>query len=230
MRLKLDGPCILRDKDGNEVAKLLALTLEVSTGGRGAGVDVEIAFDGAVDEGTQTTMVARDTTSKPKFDAPREVWAEYVRVMSPRDAGLHEQERKLIRDALKVATIEECKSAIRGCAASDFHMKRGPRTGSRKFNRLSDILKGKRGGKTTREQIDMFLEIAEKAGVKSGVTSVDPGRLSRAKRDVLDATEFPGDPRIVEKADEARQWLQEHGIKVEQDGSRTTFVLPEETA
>jgi hypothetical protein len=190
----------------------------------GGGADVEVGL------GDQDTLLGMGGGvgggGERPFDAPLEVWNEYVRVMKPRDAGLHEQERKLIRDALKVATLDECKGAIRGCYASDFHMKRNGKGGSRKFNRLSDILRGKQGKKTTREQIDFLLEIAEKAGVKSGVSSVDPARLRAAKRDVLDAHEFPGDTRIVERGAQAKAWLQEQGYKVEQEGERITFVPP----
>lgn len=164
-----------------------------------------------------------------KFDPALEVWKHYAQVMKPRDGGLHDQERKLINQALKVATLDECKRAIDGCYASDFHMKRNGKGASRKYNRISDILKGKQGKKTTREQIDMFLEIAERSGVKSGVASVDPGRLRSAKRDVWDAQEFPGDARIVERAQAARQWLAEQGYGIEQQGEQITFVPPATT-
>lgn len=230
VRLQIGKDRKLRDRHGKVYGEVVSMSVDIdlaafADGGKGADVEVDppgLTLD--VNDGAQTTLVARAT--REKFDPAFEVWAHYVQVMKPRDAGLHAQERKLINAALKVATIDECKRAIDGCYASDFHMKRNGKGASRKYNRISDILKGKQGKKTTREQIDMFLEIAERSGVKSGVASVDPGRLRAAKRDVWDAQEFPGDARIVERAQVARQWLAEQGYGIDQQGEQITFVPP----
>jgi hypothetical protein len=138
--------------------------------------------------------------------------------MHPRKSTLDAEGQRIIRDALKVATVQECQRAIIGCEASDFHMKRGryaQRPGP-KHNALSKILKGKRSGRTTREQIDLFLEIADRAGAASGgVPSADPAKVSQAKRDVLTAWEFPGDDHSVRRGEEAKRWLEIHGWQVE---------------
>lgn len=116
----------------------------------------------------------------------RAVWDHYATVMNKR-REMNAEDRNIIRAALKVATIEDCKLAIDGCAASDFHMKRGNYEGRSgpKYDKLSQILRGKRGGKTTREQIEMLAEIAKEAAsdpVPEEPVSDDPHGLKRGGR------------------------------------------------
>ncbi|HXR31467.1 MAG TPA: helix-turn-helix domain-containing protein [Solirubrobacterales bacterium] len=94
------------------------------------------------------------------------VWATYVKSMNPRGRGreLDPEARKLIREALKVADVEELQRAIETCARSDFHMKRGKyknRQGG-KYNALAQIIKARRGrNETTRSRIEWWLDRAE---------------------------------------------------------------------
>lgn len=155
------------------------------------------------------------------------VWAHYVEVMKPRKREPDPEGRKIIRDALNVATVVECCRAIDGCASSDHHMGRALGT-RRKYNSLSQILKAKRAGgpygaqgQTTRERVDFFLDLAEKAGLPSGVTSADPARLRSAKREVLDAWEYPGDESVVRRGEESAAWLEQQGIQVLEDPTET---------
>lgn len=160
----------------------------------------------------------KESDDSQKDDPVADVWATYVEVIRPRQRDLDPGGRKIIRDALKVASVDECKRAILGCSKSDWHMGRDPRTNGRSYKQLSQILKGKRGGRTTREQIDLFLEIADKAGLTTGrLPSADPAKVSQAKRQVLTAWEFPGDEHSVARGTEAKRWLAEHGWKVEPD-------------
>lgn len=105
------------------------------------------------------------------------VWATYVKNMNPRGRGreLDPESRKLIRDALKVADVEELQRAIETCARSDFHMKRGKhktRPGG-KYNALAQIIKARRGrNETTRSRIEWWLDRAEE--------------LDAGKKDVFD--------------------------------------------
>jgi hypothetical protein len=152
------------------------------------------------------------------------VWAAYVEEMAPRRSDLDPESRRIIRDALKLADVEECKRAIVGCRASAFHMGENDRRKS--YNALSQILKGKRGGRTTREQVDFFIEIADKSGAaRAGVPSADPFKVQRAKADVIAAWEFPNDDRVAESARTAREWLARHGWLVEfrQSDGHPTF-------
>lgn len=104
--------------------------------------------------------------TQPKGGAAKgdadEVWEHYVEVMQPRRTDLMPQERSLINGALKVATKDELKFAITGCSCSPHHMGKNDRR--KKYNALSQIIKGKQGGKTQREQIDMMIGYAESAG------------------------------------------------------------------
>lgn len=148
------------------------------------------------------------------------VWATYVEVMKPRRTVAGEEERRLIRDALKVATVVECRGAIRGCRASAFHM--GENDRRKPYNRLSHILKGKRGTRTTREQIDLFLDIADRTGGLAG-PSASAAKVSKAKDEVLAALAHPSDERVVKRGASAREWLMEHGWRIETVDGRTRF-------
>lgn len=104
------------------------------------------------------------------------VWEHFVEVFNPRNAEADEGQRKIIRDALKVATVEECNRCIDACFASDFHQRRGSgKVAGRKHNRISDILKPKRAGQygsgyTQRERIDFWLDRAEEKPSPAGPT------------------------------------------------------------
>lgn len=94
----------------------------------------------------------------------RQVWQTYVEVMKPKRTKLDEDTRRIISNALKVATAEECCTAIRACEASDYHMKRGTHTTRRgqRYNRIGQILKPRpQRGETQRDRIDFWLERAE---------------------------------------------------------------------
>lgn len=106
--------------------------------------------------------------------AEGEVWTHYLSAFNPRRKEPDEGQRKIIADALKVATVEECCKCIDACAASDFHQQRGDgQKAGRKHNRIGDILKPKRAsqygnGYTQRERIDFWLDRATESGGMSG--------------------------------------------------------------
>lgn len=209
VRFNAAAPATFRARDGSEI-RVTSLTLEVPDASAGRGT-----IGGVVVPGEEQQQVGREDPIAPQLDDVRRVWACYVDTMEPRHTELDPESRAVIRDALKVASADECCTAILGCKASAFHM--GDNDRRRKFNRLTQILKGKRGGKTTREQIDMFLETAEKRGVQSDGTSADPAMVSQRKREVLDAYEFPGDEVVVERAKGSAAWLRDQGWLVEYD-------------
>lgn len=214
-RFTINDEGVLVDRHGYELGQVVGITIDVRDRGplRGVGLsDVDV-------EGQQ------QQPPSPSGDVEI-VWEHYVEVMEPRQTTLPPAERTLIRDALKVATAAECNRAIDGCKASAFHM--GQNSRGKKYNKLSQILKGKRGIRTTREQIDLFLDIAEKAGVSTSGSSVDPARLAEAKRNVLTGWEFPGSRQAQEMATMSAAWLAQHGYRVEPDpDGRPTFVLGE---
>lgn len=173
----------------------------------------------------------RDGESEGKGDDAADVWAAYVEAMEPRDKALHPAERKLINEALRVATKDECVRAVWGCRSSAFHM--GDNNKHRKYNRLSHILKGKRGLRTLREQIDFFIDLAEKNRVgdtsgRSNVT-VDPSKLERSRRAVYRAWEMPHSEHAQEQAADAERWLNEHGWRVVRSGNDRPKIEREDT-
>lgn len=107
---------------------------------------------GLFDDTTDGAPVVEDTEERVTA-----VWGCYVETMAPRRTDLLPAERKIIKDALKAATANECCMAIIGCSRSAFHM--GDNDRKRKYNRLSQILKGRQGKETTRERIDYFIDI-----------------------------------------------------------------------
>lgn len=227
-RLKVNEKAELVDRDGAVVGKIVGMTLDVEWGDIGGLKNppqtTTDGVDGGPGEGGETDLVR----------AVNKVWGHYHAVMGPRSDAPDGEQRRIIRDALKVANgsnydekADELCRAIDGCARSAFHMGQNER--KKKYNRLSQILKGKRGGKTTREQIDMFLEIAENSGLQSHVTSATHARVQQARRDVLDGWEFPNDERVVGRANEAKAWLKEQGWKIEyEENGRPTFTEPAE--
>ena len=141
---------------------------------------------------------------------------------------LPNQERKVILAALKVASPDELIISINECWKSDFHMKRREyqdRDGQR-YDKLTQIIKGRQGKETTRERIDFWLERAETSGVAgSGVPSADPAVIARRKQDVQRGHRLSGDPKAVEKAEEAEAWLKKYGIETirEREDGYPTF-------
>jgi hypothetical protein len=163
-----------------------------------------------------------------------DVWSHYVEVMKPRRKQIDPEARRIILDALKVATAEECNGAIDGCKSSAFHM--GDNDHGRKYNSLSQILRAKRpnprlpNGRTVRESIDLFLEYAESQGVESTSVSVDPDRLVEAKLNVLTAHDYPGNELARKNGEMSVGWLARHGYHVGTDPvtGRPTFHLESE--
>lgn len=161
VRYNVNDDGMLVDRDGNVLGRLTSLTIDTaeksevaasSLGAMGEQFGLELG-EGSKDEGPPTPSAV---------DSVDDVWEHYVATMQPRNTTLNPQERRLIREALKVATTDELKLAITGCRQSAFHMGQNDR--NRKYNRLSQIIKGRVGKETTRERIDYFIDIAVKAG------------------------------------------------------------------
>jgi hypothetical protein len=158
-----------------------------------------------------------DKPSSLVQEAIEKVWRHYVTRPGKRERPLPDEERKVIRNALKVATVDEIIYAIDRCWESDYHMKLGryrDRDGP-KYNRLSQIIKGRQGKETTRERIEFWLEREpETSGVAgSGFPSVDPAVIARRKQDVQRGHRLKGDRIAMKKAEEAEAWLRKHGYE-----------------
>lgn len=165
------------------------------------------------DYGESSSSLGEEQTTEQLPPSPKQalaasinlIWAHYVEVMHPRSDEIDPQARGVIRDALAVASEEECLRAIDGCKASPWHMGENP--GAKKYKLITQILKGKTNGKTTREQIDMFLDYAESAnGPPIGIS---PGRMKHLK-DAIATYVQTGAER--ERAQRARTTLVEAGV------------------
>jgi hypothetical protein len=214
-RFQLSDEGKLVDRRGYELpmvvfarSPLLGCVLEVTTedvaliegvvGGRGAAVDVEVGVD------------VEERKERHPLTPTNRIWSFYVETMKPRRKELGPQERQVIERALKEATEEECIRAIRGCAKSRWHM--GDNDHGKKYNQLTNILKGKRNGRTLREQIDLMLDI-DKANDSAELPSGELAEIEAAKRTIRQYAAYIGElpQRFVA---EAREKLMAHGIEV----------------
>lgn len=181
-------------------------------------------------DGSQLFPTQPATPSRDGTDAIREqvdaVWTHYVAVMEPRQALAGEEERRIIRAALRVASVDECNGAIDGCKASDWHM--GANRRQRKYNALSKILKGRRGMETTRERIDFFLDLAGTSAGGASIPSADRAIVAQRQQDVQRGHRLADSPEAVEKAKRSEAWLRQRGIETvrrESDGYPTFRAL-----
>lgn len=209
----------LEARDGTVLGRIVGITIESkSVGTIGEAFSSKENPHGGVGEIEPPTLLPTPVV---------EVWQTYVEIIKPRRTELDAGSRQTITQALKVRNVTECKRAIVGLSLSDWHMGRDPQTHGKSYKQLSHVLKGKRGGRTTAEQIDFFIDIADKAGVGSeGVPVVDHLKLSRAKAAVITAWEFPADERAAAAGDAARRWLGDHGIAVEMSGTGLELGRP----
>lgn len=195
-------------------------TPDDSGGLKGEGVEVDSenqrqqVLEGS---GEPFSPFSKPEGSDAKAMAVNLVWAHYVKVMEPRSDIAGEDARRIIRNALKVATVEECKRAIDGCAASEFHMGKNER--QKKYNKIGQILKGRpRRNETTRDRIDFFLDKADASALGiAEIPSVDAAIVMQKVSEVRHAHRVPDDQEVVERAEQAQEWLQTHGIQTVRD-------------
>lgn len=153
----------------------------------------------------------KGTVKNPKEPGVDRVWERYAAVMEPRRKEPGADERKIIREALKVATVEECERAIDGCGASAFHM--GDNDKGRKYNALSQILRGKRGRQTVRERIDYFIDLAEKGGRVTAQFPSEDRALVMERIAEVQRGHRSQNADTVQRAKDAEAWLRQRGIK-----------------
>jgi hypothetical protein len=185
---------------------------------RGITPDVSAGKDSLVDQLAVALRAGRSRLGA-QVDA---VWSAYVAAMKPRRTAAGEAERRIIRAALKEATVDECVTCIKACAASDYHMKRGEHAKRKggKYNSLGKILKPRpRNGETQRSRIDWWLDKEISTGV-AGFPSADPAIVRQHQLEVQRG-HGSDDTDAVRKAKDAEAWLAKHGIETtrrESDG------------
>jgi hypothetical protein len=120
------------------------------------------------------------------------LWATYVAVMKPPPRGqvLHRDDRAILREVVKVADVAEAEIAIRECAASDFHMKRGKHRDRKggKYKSIGKIFKPRpTKGETWRSRIEWWLEkAAEREAGKTPQYDVN-AEFDRIRKEQKDA-------------------------------------------
>lgn len=255
-RFNVEAGGTLRTRDGQVLGKITAVTIELApeveealgfasgAGAMGAAVPIpgQASLGGSkASPGGGAGEDGFGGDVQVAADPVVAVYLHHCETMGRRPrAVVPAEERRIIREALKVAgetneiteplALEECKLAITGCSKSDFHMgKADPsryRGRRRAYNEISNILKGKRGVRTTLEQIRFFVDIARSSGDEVAVSSATGARLAAAKRDVLTAFEFPGDEMAQRRGEEARAWLVEQGWVIQPTPEGPRFHPP----
>jgi len=174
--------------------------------------------DGATEPQTASAGAPEAATLLPSRSevsaAIDRVWAAYVAVMDPRQKQVGDDERLVIRAALKVATPEELIVCIVTCEESDYHMKRGQHANRKggPYKSLAKILKPRpRREETQRSRIDWWLDRANSSGV-AGFPSADAAIVGQRQLEVQRGHQSD-DPEMVKKADDAEAWLATHGIE-----------------
>lgn len=209
-RFTIDDEGNLVDRHGYVLGKVVGLTLDMPVtavaemeggGGKGAGVGVDLQ---RLEEDHPVSP-----TNSNSDDPVERIWAVYVETMKPRRAKLDPQARTLIKDALKVAKEAECIGAIRGCRKSRHHM--GDNDRGKKYNTISHILRGKRGIRTTREQIDLMLSYDE-ASVSGEIPSGVAAEIQAAKRTVRQYAPFANNEHAQQLAKAAMDTLKRYDI------------------
>jgi hypothetical protein len=107
----------------------------------------------------------------------RQVFEHWQRVMSSPRSKLDGNRRTAISRGLRDYGLEQCLRAIDGCAASDFHMGRDPKTGGKKYNDLSLIFRNA-------EKTEGFIARAQPA-YTAAVAPTQPGNLEEHREAVL---------------------------------------------
>lgn len=221
-RFTLDDDGRMVDRHGYELpmavfsrSPLLGVVLEVTAEDvaliEGRGGTSKEGGSKALDLETSKTIHPVDPSNGKSIvsEQIRVVWAFYVQTMKPRRTELDPQTAAVIRDALKVANSEECIGAIRGCSKSSHHM--GDNDRNKKYNSISHILRGKRGIRTTREQIDLMLtydDERDSAALPSGVSA----EILTAKRTIRQYAPFTANSHAQQLATAAMDKLIRYDI------------------
>lgn len=226
----------LKDSSGAVIGRLVSLTIDVDApvGGRRRGGTIGGSGGGGSEVNQQplSSDVAEEPTAERGVGRTidpdvADVWAHWCEQRKPRRTDLESSQAKLIRRALNADfTVDELKRGINGLLKSDWHRE------NRKLH-LSSLLATRPGGPTLGDQVESFIELAERSSTASGARNARSGgegvssdAVARAKGEVLRAWEMPDNTQAHEQAQAAVDVLRRHGIDVvpNPDG-RPTFEV-----
>jgi hypothetical protein len=141
-----------------------------------------------------------------------EVWEHYVRVMAATRQELNAVRLRVIRNALKVRSVAECKRAIDGLRVSPWH--NGENDNGTKYLDIRYALKGLKNGESDDERIDSMGERAPAHGLAPNLPRNVAIRLDNYQRYLAS-----GKTREKRRSLESRAELEEMGYTVtELDG------------
>lgn len=141
-------------------------------------------------------------------DPVQEVWGHYVTVFKAERQTLDSTRRTLIKNALKVRSVAECKRAIDGLHASPFH--NGENDRQTKYLDIRFALKGNsQRGESNQERIDKMGELAPAHGLAPGLERKVAIRLDNYRRFLAS-----GKTREARRSLESKAELEEMGFAV----------------
>jgi hypothetical protein len=124
-----------------------------------------------------------------------------------------EDDRREVRAALEIKSVDDLKKAIQGNHLSRYHQ--GENDRRKKYNTLSHIIRGKQGKKSRREVIEYFIGVFDDhkgAGGSVNDRDADPALIRTYKEEIRRAHRLPDDFEAKERGRRAEKWLDEHGI------------------
>lgn len=165
-RFSLKERVDLVDRDGQVLGSLVGLTIDLAEGVGG----------GAVSENGKEEEKA--TPLPPEIT---EVWAHYVQVFNAERQELNKARIRVIKNALKVRSVAECKRAIDGLAVSPHH--NGENAQNTKYLDIRYALKGNtQRGESDEERIDRMGELAPAHGLPANLPRKVAIRLDNYRR------------------------------------------------
>jgi hypothetical protein len=189
----------LVDRDGHVLGALVSISIDLYGEGDTGG--------GASPEEQQTAKLEgeRKTPLPPEIE---EVWAHYVRVFSAERQTLNKARIRVIRNALKVRSVAECKLAIDGLRVSPHH--NGENPDGTKYLDIRYALKGNQTrGESDEERIDRMGEKAPAHSLSPNLPRKVAIRLDNVQRWVAS-----GRSRETRRSKESKAELEEMGYTV----------------
>jgi hypothetical protein len=138
------------------------------------------------------------------------LWTYYVELFEPARPKLTPSRARAIKKGFKEEfTLDDLKLAVLG-----LKLWRKTKSGDESISTLFTTYPG---GQTLADRIAFFIDVAEKAGPTASVTSADPAILQQKQLDVQRGHRSTS-PELVQAAEEAEEWLRQHGIQTARDG------------
>lgn len=138
------------------------------------------------------------------------LWNYYVELFEPARPNLTPSRARAIKKGFKEEfTLDDLKLAVLG-----LKLWRQQKSGDESISTLFTTYPG---GQTLADRIAFFIDVAEKAGPAGSITSADPAIVQQRQLDVQRGHRSTS-PDQVQAAEEAEEWLRQHGIETVRNG------------